>query len=790
MADAKSNKQILRELESLSESLFHQRSRSTRRRTASFALPRIEALPIHQNNDDGDGDDEPKPRQRRMSMSMSISPWQSKQKENERINSCADDDDDHSEIASAKRSGIWKWKPIRALAHLGKQKLSCLFSVQVVTVKSLPPSMNGLRLAVCVKKKDTRDGSAQTMPSRVSPQGAVDFEETLFVRCHVYFTPSTGLHMKFEPRPFQIYVFAVDSTEELDFGRNSVDLSSLIQESIERSFNGEPIRKWDRTFRLSGKAKGGELVVKLGFQIMEKDGGIGIYSSSVARKQSRSSFSIPSSRTPAHKEVIPAAMIDDTDFPEFDVVDRGVEFEAKNGKQEEEEEQSGKGSAASSEVVKEVVQDLSRMKELDSIAEQIKALESIMEENEFNNDEEETGSQKLDAEEDKVTREFLQMLDVPKDRKAATAICGSDDKLCKRKPGSKEEDEEEIYVPDLGKGLGCVVQTRNGGYLAAANPFETPVARKDKPKLAIQMSKPLVVRSDGAGFEMLQKMAGIGFEELISELSDSMPMDELIGKTAEQIAFEGIASGIIQGRKKEGATSSAARTIAAVKSMAAAMNSGRKARASTGILDVGAEAVTVEEILACTMHKMETMAVEALKIQADAAEFGMPFDVSPIPTANGKQLPNPLASAVPIEDWIKSNDANRSDAGGITVSVVVQLRDPVRQYEAVGGHMIVLIHATDEESKPGEENRYRVASVQVAGVKVKTLRSKNAWDGEKQKLTALQWLVANGMAKAGAGKKVKVHIPVGPDILWSVSSRAVAGMWLKAVRNPNVKFTK
>lgn len=51
-----------------------------------------------------------------------------------------------------------------------------------------------------------------------------------------------------------------------------MDLSQLIQESMEKSNEGTWIQQWDTSFNFVGKAKGGELVLKLGFQIMKKDG--------------------------------------------------------------------------------------------------------------------------------------------------------------------------------------------------------------------------------------------------------------------------------------------------------------------------------------------------------------------------------------------------------------------------------------------------------------------------------------------------------------------------------------
>ncbi|KAL2529763.1 plastid movement impaired1 [Forsythia ovata] len=506
-----SNTQLLQELETLSESLYQSHISTTTRRTASLALPRSAIPPISSTDEIGTEKVEerlnPKPRSRR----MSLSPWRSrpkldeedKQQERSTVSTQKETKKFVDESATSEKKGIWKWKPIRALSHIGMQKLSCLFSVEVVTVQDLPASMNGLRLSVCVRKKESKDGAVQTMPSRVS-QGAADFEETLFIRSHVYFTPGSGTHMKFEPRPFLIFVFAVDA-EELDFGRSSVDLSHLIQESIEKSFEGTRIRQWDTTFNLSGKAKGGELVLKLGFQIMEKDGGIGIYSQadgqksgknrnnspSVARRHSKSSFSVPSPRltsraeawTPSQKgftsdlqgiddlnldEPAPApsnsqppqkseeqeSKMEDLDLPDFEVVDKGVEIQDKNEEEGQSEENSDKRSV-SSEVVKEIVQDqfhLTRLTELDSIAQQIKALESMMREEKSEKGDEETASQTLDADEETVTREFLQMLEGAEANKFKT-----DPEILSTKLESNENTEEtdsNVFLPRSWEGIG------------------------------------------------------------------------------------------------------------------------------------------------------------------------------------------------------------------------------------------------------------------------------------------------------------------------------------------------
>lgn len=793
---------------------------------------------------------------------MSLSPWRSRPKLDD-----ADDDGGSSgdrnyrgsiktpdkkldvvAPSGSEKKGIWNWKPIRALSHIGMRRLSCLFSVEVVSVQGLPASMNGLRLSVCVRKKETKDGAVQTMPARVL-QGAADFEETLFVRCHLYCTSSGSgkQQLKFEPRPFLIYVVAVDA-EELNFGRSSVDLSLLVHESMVKNLEGTRVRQWDMSFDLSGKAKGGELVLKLGFQIME-DKGVGIYNqgeslksnkgkdsiaaSPFARKQSKTSFSVTSPRIssrydastpskvaaaaaelqgidhlnldeptpappslPSTQKSEPEVKMEDLDLPEFEVVDKGVEI------QDGESDEAIDERSVSSEIVKEVVQDpvhLRRLTELDSIAQQIKALESMMG-NEEVKTEQETEFQGLDADEENVTREFLQMLE----EEGREFSLDMPDSPPSKLEGAQEVEEAEskVLVPDLGKGLGSVVQTRDGGYLAAMNPFNVEVLRKETPKLAMQISKPLILLSQksASGFEVFQKMAAIGVEELTSEVLSVTGMDELIGKTAEQIAFEGIASAIIHGRNKEGASSSAARSITTVKSMVTAMSAARKERISTGIWNVSGDPVTAEEILAFSLQKIEVMAVEALKIQAEMAEEEAPFDVSPllgkVGTIDGKDA-HLLASAISLEQWVKNGGLSTKEnvenpyntPRTVTLLVVVQLRDPLRRYEAVGGPTIALVQATHVEATNGEdEEKFKVVNLHVGGLKVRAKGKRHVWDAEKQKLTATQWLVAYGLGKSA--KKGKHMQMKGQDSLWSISARVMADMWLKPMRNPDVKFPK
>ncbi|TKW21710.1 hypothetical protein SEVIR_4G138600v4 [Setaria viridis] len=363
--DKKSKNQILQALDALSHTLYQARAT---RRTTSLALPAdddgddaaggvdavlVEPRPLsrrlslmspfrsrseqdkHGKDDDKDddgvnvvpGEPRPRPLSRRLSL---MSPFRSMPKQEKHgKDDDKDDDDDGSDAGDAallkrqsfaavtlgaaaaddEKKGIWGWKPMRALSHIGMHRVGCLFSLEVVAAQGLPPSMNGLRLAVALRRKETRDGALQTMPARVQ-KGAADFDETLYVRCHLYCSGgggATGKPLRFEPRPFLISAVAMEAPE-LNFGQNAVDLSSIVKEFTEKCQQGLCPRQWDMTFPLTGKANGGELVVNITFQIKE-DGGLGLInsqpdgadnttnsssSSSFARKLSKSSFSIMS----------------------------------------------------------------------------------------------------------------------------------------------------------------------------------------------------------------------------------------------------------------------------------------------------------------------------------------------------------------------------------------------------------------------------------------------------------------------------------------------------------------
>ncbi|TVU10367.1 hypothetical protein EJB05_43892, partial [Eragrostis curvula] len=903
--DAQSNDQILHDLDALSHTMYQSHSR---RRTTSLALPR--STGAANAGVGGGGADSVRAAARPVSRRMSMSPFRTRPKLDKIEDGDYDDGDDDagprvagspfksqsfagvsssSSSSSAgsvakEKKGIWGWRPIRALSRIGMQRMGCLFSVEVVTAQGLPATMHGLRLVVSVRKKETRDGAVQTMPSRVQ-QGAADFEEMLFVRCNLYCSGggATGKPLRFEPRPFLVSAVAVDAPE-LDFGRNAVDLSRLVMESVEKSRQGERVRQWDMAFPLAGKAKGGELVVKLAFQIMD-DGGVALYSqpaaavagrtgsssssSLLARKQSDMSFSIASPKvtrsepplTPTAKGAAPSPdlqHIDDSSSSSSSLFarqqsktsfsisspkvtrseasltptmgvhrrtcsalttssstspfqteggtkgrgrnqeggDESKKEEAETKTEEEKVEEEDVSSAAGDEVVKEVVLDTAhstwRLSELEAITNQIKALELMMHAGDVSDAAAEPAvpleDEVLGLDADEVTREFLQLLEQEEDMADKPRAPQVSSLKSGAKPGASAD--ATCYISDLGKGLVHIVQTRDGGYLAAMNPFDIPVARKELPKLAMHLSKPFILQDQKlpfGGAEVFQRLCAGGSEALLQKLGALVTMEDIVGKTAEQIAFEGMATAIISARSKAElvASSSAAQSVSLLRTMSAAMSHGRAERIATGIWNAQEAPVAVDEILAFSLQKIEMMAVEALKVQADMASDQSPFEVSPAATEK-PEAGHLLDTAAPPEEWAIACVG----ADTVTLFVVVQLRDPMRRYEPVGAPSIVIIQARRAGGAgDDDEPRFKVTNMHLGGLRLKSADRRSVWDGEKQRLTAMHWLVAYGLGKADRkSRAASAAAKAGQEVLWSMSSRVMADMWLRPIRNPDVKL--
>ena len=209
-----------------------------------------------------------------------------------------------STSVSDKSKSVWSWKPLRAISHIGRQKLQCLFSINVREIECLPSAMNGLRLCVHMRKLETKEGAVQTMPTRVF-QGIAEFEERLFMKCTLYSNKGHSNTTKFMEKNLIVSVISPD-IDGIDFGKHQLDLSKLLAHLMD-----EKGSSWDTTLDLTGKAMGGKLAIGIGCEVLSKDGArLGnassrfIFSSSHG-SSSQFSYSLPNS---AHATPVPVSV--------------------------------------------------------------------------------------------------------------------------------------------------------------------------------------------------------------------------------------------------------------------------------------------------------------------------------------------------------------------------------------------------------------------------------------------------------------------------------------------------
>ncbi|MCL7029564.1 hypothetical protein MKW94_002333 [Papaver nudicaule] len=489
---------------------------------------------------------------------------------------------------------------------------------------------------------------------------------------------------------------------------------------------------------------------------------------------------------------------------------------------------------------------------------------------------------------------------------------------------------EDFVLPPLAEGLGPFVQTKDGGFLRSMNPslFKNT---KNVGNLIMQVSSPVVVPAEmGSGImDILQGLASIGIEKLSMQANKLMPLEDITGKTMQQISWEAApcleaaerqvlmnhepgsgqdASG--QRRKKAKGGSSAHRCS--------------NSTMSSLSRESGSEYVNLEDLAPLAMDKIEALSIEGLRIQSGMSDEEAPSNISPqamgdisalagkraningslgLEGAGGLQLldikdgdsdvDGVMGLSITLDEWMKLdsgmirdeddqisertskilaahhasstelfNGGGRGDkkkgkgkkcgllGNNFTVALMVQLRDPLRNYEPVGTPMLALIQVErvfvppkprlyvtvsenpkneddedetatvvevlkdelKEEKKEVEEEvipQFKITEVHVAGLKTDPGKKK-LWGSKSQQQSGSRWLLASGMGKTNKNPLMKSKVvaksstpqvtttaTVQPgDTLWSISSRVHGdgSKWKDLaklnphIRNPNVIF--
>lgn len=96
-----------------------------------------------------------------------------------------------------------------------------------------------------------------------------------------------------------------------------------------------------------------------------------------------------------------------------------------------------------------------------------------------------------------------------------------------------------VELPPLGEGLGPFLQTTNGGFVRSMNPSLFGNA-KSGGSLIVQVSSPVVVPAEMGSeiMDILQGLASVGIEKLSMQANKLMPLEDITGKTMQQVAWE------------------------------------------------------------------------------------------------------------------------------------------------------------------------------------------------------------------------------------------------------------
>ncbi|XP_068657756.1 protein PLASTID MOVEMENT IMPAIRED 1-RELATED 1-like [Aristolochia californica] len=488
--------------------------------------------------------------------------------------------------------------------------------------------------------------------------------------------------------------------------------------------------------------------------------------------------------------------------------------------------------------------------------------------------------------------------------------------------------EEPLKLPPLGEGLGPCLQMKDGGFLRSMNPTLFGNA-KNNASLVMQVSSPVVIPAEmGSGImEILQHLASVGIEKLSMQASKLMPLEDITGKTMQQVAWEaapsleaGESQEMLHQLQLDGTSADGGRDF---------LHGRKKGRGSSKLNlssvsgDTSSEYVSLEDLAPLAMEKIETLSIEGLKIQSGMSDQEAPSNICPqsigeicalegmkarssgllgLGGTAGMQLldikdsnegvDGLMGLSLSLDEWMKLDagvvDEEDHDSGrtskvlaahrancttkdlisgrwkgeergrkdrkwgllgnNFTVSLMVQLRDPLRNYEPVGTPMLALIQVErvfvppkpkiyynvsqkgnseevdepepvpagtkedkKEEKKEEEEAhlaevipQFKITEVHVAGIKTEPTKKK-LWGSSTQQQSGSRWLLGSGMGKSNkhafmksktATKSPQVaSTTVQPgDTLWSISARVhgTGAKWKELaalnphIRNPNV----
>ncbi|GAU17648.1 hypothetical protein TSUD_07090 [Trifolium subterraneum] len=369
-------------------------------------------------------------------------------------------------------------------------------------------------------------------------------------------------------------------------------------------------------------------------------------------------------------------------------------------------------------------------------------------------------------------------------------------------------DEEPTILPSIGEGLGSFVQTTNGGFLRSMCPSLFKNA-KNCGNLIIQASNPVVLPAKMGNdiLDILLHMASARVQELHDNISKLMPLQDITGKSIKHIVSDADRMGSWQHDFFEEFPSSYLTDK-----------------------DKCLDSVSLEAIAPMSINEIETLLIEGLRIQSGMSNEEAPSNIH---GEIDNDLDGLMGLSVTLDQWsrldsgiiqgkhnlgqilktleahnykiteldnegLKSaadnaeidDDKRRYLGNHVTVAFMIQHRDPLRNYEAVGVPMLVLTRVERVDSNFVEDadidtktlqSRFKIKEIHLAGVLNKA-GNRQVWGTASQQQSGLRWLLASGMCsstvKHSSSKSKSIIVrpsslftnkSMNQDILWSIS---------------------
>lgn len=445
--------------------------------------------------------------------------------------------------------------------------------------------------------------------------------------------------------------------------------------------------------------------------------------------------------------------------------------------------------------------------------------------------------------------------------------------------------QEPVESPLLGEGFGPSIQTVGGGFLRTMMPSLFRNA-KNGINLILQVSRPVVLpaRMGSSNIKVLQHLASIEIEKLSKQIDKAMPLEDITGRTLQQIACEAASKTICRQALLHHETASSQKF--------------KEQECGLSCHNPVSDSASLEDVVLLAMDKIEALTIEGLRTQCGMTDEEAPSRIIPhfeTPAsqrnyANFHELMGLEDDAfllydvhngdndayelmdfyVTLDEWLRLDagvstgnqdesgestrkilvvhhekcedsskeklidDIHPNEASGIrsgilrnnlTVAFRVQLRDPLRNFEAVGDPMLALVHVErryvqqdvsegrkeeEDDNMPARDgiaiSSFRITELHLAGIDAKP-DEKHSWGTTRQRQLGTRWLFASGLGKATkqplAKSKAVVKSSLGvttkvprADILWSISPYAhgiesnskKSGRLPTHVRNPDVIF--